>query len=267
MRLPLCFCLLFIASVHLAAQTYRTPFNGRQGSPAAKWTVSLEFAPQLNPNVALRGLQLEVAPDEVDNFPPGFIDTVDVSGTERYFRFDPDVTYQILPSHRSFAYGAAVRFHYSLRKDLQLVVGGRYGTRERTTLNAEPERPVTVSGTETFLIYPVSYEKIEYGGLTSHLEYHLLSSSKLHPFFGAGVNLLLHRTGRQALGSVYSGTGQFVNFVGDTTVIQNTTFDFDFSFTGGLLYRFLPRWDTGLTLTTRTNPGTSVLGWQLRYRL
>lgn len=197
------------------------------------------------------------------------LDTLTISGQERVFQRASPSNYPITPTDVNFRFGAQFRVHRHLGRGFQLAVGLHHDKAKYTTLNGEQEQPIfSVNGEEIFVLYPVS--RLEYSnvGVVAHIEYHLWPDRRIHPYFGMGISTLASKQKGEFLGRIYTGEpGVLIPEADPSPVVESTTIDFDFTATGGVLYRIFPRWHLGLTAHSPIGRGSGTFGAQVRYAL
>lgn len=256
---------LVFYSLALAAQSEPTVSNG--------WQVSFSFSPQLRRDVALRGLLQEI--DSSIPVPPNrrlLPDTITIAGTERFFERLPNRV-QAEATETDFWFGGQLSVHRRFGRNFDWATGlyfSNAGYNSRTDEAIQLQDLDNTNTNNSNFLYSVVEVEARKLGLNTNLSYHLFPEKRIHPYFGFGINALLHRQQTRFLGRLYTGSPEVLlpQAAGsDLPTVTTTTLDIDFMSTAGVLCRLTDRWLVGVDLTTRSNYGRGLIGGQIRYWL
>lgn len=118
-------------------------------------------------------------------------------------------------------------------------------------------------------LYRNNEEQTFSGGFNLRLNQHVWRNKKVHPYFGVAVYLLVDHIITN--GEIFSVFPQYDLVLLTNTLPdnfrRNTIFNFDLSFSMGLLYQLSSSWAIGIEANSRTEGFAGLLGLQVRRRI
>lgn len=262
--------LLFLASLFSTVVIAQAslPDNLFGGRVPSTWETSFSFSHRTNQRIVDLPTFREVDPTDIPLSMRQSLDTIQVSGVERFFRRSLPGEVFIDPSSPGFWFGTQLRVHRKVTPNLRLSAGIHYDQINYNSRDADGTVAAAgVVNTIEQVLYPVAEIKEHNLGMIFHVDYHLFAKARLHPFVGFGVSGLFSRSTMLLEGQIYSPEPEQIIASANITETITSTFDFDFLTTGGLLYRLNESWQVGITISSRIGNGSGILGGQIRYAL
>lgn len=207
-----------------------------------------------------------------ENFAPNpdsrlnLMDTFEINGESRIYFTDQFAANDIkgTPRTSNTWFGLNLAYHRRTLKGRDISAGLYYSQGASGVLISDFEERLP----QDFL-YRNNEERTFSGGFNLRLNQHVWRNKKVHPYLGIAVYLLVDHIITN--GEIFSVLPQHDLVILSNTIPdnfrRNTIFNFDLSFSMGLLYQLSSSWAIGLEANLRSEGFAGLLGLQVRRRI